>query len=155
MSSSKESLRSFLARARKRGDRIVFTNGCFDVLHAGHVRYLKQARRLGDALIVGLNSDASVRRLKGSGRPVNSQSDRREVLSALSCVDFVQPFSEDTPAALIRRVRPDVLVKGGDWPVHKIVGHEFVASYGGRTRVLPFLRGRSTTQTLEKIKRLG
>lgn len=148
-------LRQFLKSARKSGAKIVFTNGCFDVLHAGHVRYLKQARRLGGVLVVGLNSDASVRRLKGTGRPVNSLADRREVLSALSSVDFVQPFSEDTPAELIRRVRPDVLVKGGDWAVHKIVGHDFVASYGGKTRVLPFVRGRSTTQTLEKIKKLG
>ena len=155
MSSSKSSLKSFLSGARRRGAKIVFTNGCFDVLHAGHVRYLSQARKLGTALVVGLNSDASVKRLKGADRPVNTEADRKEVLSALSSVDYVEVFSEDTPALLIRKVRPDVLVKGGDWAVKKIVGNEFVASYGGRTKVLPFVKGRSTTATLEKIKRLG
>lgn len=155
MSSSKKSLGAFLAAARRRGQKIVFTNGCFDVLHAGHVRYLSQARKLGGALVVGLNADASVKRLKGAGRPVNSEADRREVLSALASVDFVQVFKEDTPANLIRKVRPDVLVKGGDWKPKNIVGNEFVASYGGKTKVLPFVKGRSTTATLEKIKKLG
>ena len=149
----KESLSKFLRRKRRL--KIVFTNGCFDLLHVGHVRYLAQARKLGDVLVVGLNSDVSARRLKGAGRPVNSQGDRREVLLALKSVDCVEIFSEVTPEKLIRKVRPDFLVKGGDWDVQKIVGHDFVASYGGKTLSLPFVKGRSTTATLKKIQHLG
>lgn len=142
-----------LARLRPLS-KIVFTNGCFDLLHVGHVRYLNQARALGDLLVVGLNSDASVKRLKGDERPLQNEEDRLEILAGLECVDFVTLFTEDTPIKLIEIVKPNILVKGGDWPVDKIVGHDFVASYGGRTQTLPFVPGRSTTNLFEKIKRL-
>lgn len=131
--------------------KIVFTNGCFDLLHVGHVRYLQDARKLGDLLVVGLNADASVRKLKGPTRPVQVEDDRAEILAALSCVDAVTFFSEETPLKLIETVKPQVLVKGGDWPVEKIVGYEFVKSRGGLTKSLPFHPGRSTTGLIEKI----
>jgi rfaE bifunctional protein nucleotidyltransferase chain/domain len=132
--------------------KVVFTNGCFDILHAGHVRYLAHARSLGDKLIVGLNSDESVARLgKGPGRPIVGQDERREVLLALRCVDEVVIFGEDTPLRLIGEVRPDVLVKGGDWPVEKIAGHELVLGYGGKVLSLPFAEGNSTTSIVQKI----
>jgi rfaE bifunctional protein nucleotidyltransferase chain/domain len=132
--------------------KVVFTNGCFDILHAGHVRYLAHARSLGDKLVVGLNSDESVRRLgKGPGRPIVGQNERREVLLALRAVDEVVIFDEDTPLRLIGEICPDVLVKGGDWPVEKIVGHELVLGYGGAVLSLPFVEGNSTTSIVEKI----
>ena len=142
---------SMLRRGKK---KLVFTNGCFDILHKGHVTYLSQARALGDALVVGLNADASVRRLKGPERPVNEERDRAEVLGALACVDLVVIFREDTPDRLIHAVRPDVLVKGGDWKKKDIVGGPFVESYGGKVRVIPFVKGFSTTGLLEKIRSL-
>lgn len=143
--------------AREQGERIVFTNGCFDILHAGHVRYLAQARALGDRLVVGLNSDASVRRLKGEARPVNSLEDRMEVLSALACVDWVIPFGDkpeeqDTPEQLIRRIRPVVLAKGGDYTVDTVVGADFVQDNGGEVAILPTLEGRSTTGLIRKVR---
>ena len=134
--------------------KIVFTNGCFDVLHKGHVFYLRRARKLGDVLIVGLNSDLSVRKIKGFGRPVNSQDDRAELLSELKCVDRVIIFNEDTPEKLIRKIRPDILVKGGDWKGKEIAGGAFVRSYGGRVQFLPFVVGFSTTELLAKIEKL-
>ena len=143
-----------LARLRRSGKRIVFTNGCFDILHKGHVRYLAQARRLGDALVVGVNADASVRRIKGPDRPVNRQADRAEVLSALGCVDLVTIFTQDTPEKLIRLVRPSVLAKGGDWKKKDIVGGSFVESLGGQVRVIPYVKGFSTTGLLGKIRAL-
>lgn len=132
--------------------KIVFTNGCFDILHAGHVQYLQAAKQLGDWLVVGLNSDESVRRLKGPERPINSQQDRRAVLAALRCVDWVEIFSEDTPLLLIQQLRPQVLVKGGDWQVEKIVGADFVRSYGGEVRNITFLPGHSTSIMISKIR---
>ena len=133
---------------------LVFTNGCFDILHRGHVTYLAQARALGASLLVGVNSDASVRRLgKGDDRPVNSQEDRMAVLAALECVTLVSVFDEDTPLALILAARPDVLVKGGDWPLEKIVGAAEVRGWGGQVHSIPFLFERSTTATLQKIRR--
>lgn len=135
---------------RIRGKRIVFTNGCFDILHRGHITYLTEARKLGDYLIIGLNSDASVQRLKGPDRPINSQSDRKYLLEALRAVDFVIIFNEDTPIELIRAIKPSVLVKGGDWPPDKIVGADIVSAYGGEVRSLPFIEGHSTTSLLEK-----
>ncbi len=141
-----------LAAARRGGQRVVFTNGCFDLIHPGHVRYLAAARALGDLLVVGVNSDASVRRLgKGKGRPLVAQDDRAEVLAALRAVDYVTIFAEDTPLALIRALRPDVLVKGGDWHPDAIVGADFVRAHGGRVRSLPFAAGYSTTALLERI----
>lgn len=145
-----------LAALRRAGKRIVFTNGCFDLIHPGHVRYLRAARRLGDVLVVGLNSDRSVRRLaKGPGRPLVSEGDRAEVLAALEMVDFVTLFAEDTPLDLIRRVRPDVLVKGGDWSEERIVGADVVRAGGGSVRSLPFAPGYSTTRLIRRIGRMA
>lgn len=132
--------------------KVVFTNGCFDILHAGHARYLAEARDLGDLLVVGLNSDASVRRLKGPHRPVNNEGSRALMLASLLCVDVVVLFGEDTPEALIRQVRPDLLVKGGDWKPEQIVGNEFVTGYGGRVLSLPFHEGFSTTGMIDRIR---
>jgi D-beta-D-heptose 7-phosphate kinase/D-beta-D-heptose 1-phosphate adenosyltransferase len=142
-----------LATARRAGKRIVFTNGCFDLLHPGHVRYLAAARRLGDVLVVGVNSDASARRLgKGPGRPLNRARDRAEVLASLEAVDLVTIFSEDTPFELIRLVAPDVLVKGGDWKPERIVGADFVRARGGKVRSLAFAKGYSTTALIRKMR---
>lgn len=136
---------------RRRKRRIVFTNGAFDILHAGHVQYLEKARALGDVLILGVNTDASVRAYKGPHRPVNSQQDRARLLTALSCVDHVILFSEPTPIKLIRSIRPNTLVKGADWKTGDIVGSSEVLSWGGKVRRISFLKGRSTTGVIEKI----
>ncbi|HEY6866160.1 MAG TPA: D-glycero-beta-D-manno-heptose 1-phosphate adenylyltransferase [Candidatus Eisenbacteria bacterium] len=136
---------------RAAGERIVFTNGVFDLLHRGHVEYLEEAARLGDRLVVGINSDASVRRLKGPTRPIVPCAERAELLEALACVDAVIPFEEDTPEALIRAVAPDVLVKGGDWALDRIVGRDFVESRGGRVLSLPLREGLSTSGLIERI----
>ncbi len=132
---------------------IVFTNGCFDILHRGHVTYLEEAARLGQSLVIGVNSDESVRRLeKGPGRPINPLDDRLAVLAALAVVTLVVPFDEDTPLELIRVVQPDHLVKGGDWPPDKIVGADVVQARGGKVHSIPFRFGRSTTALLERIR---
>ncbi len=131
--------------------KTVFTNGCFDIIHAGHVKYLREARKLGDRLVVGLNSDESVHRLKGDSRPVNPLKDRIDVLSAFEFVDEVIPFEEDTPYDLIKKVRPDILVKGGDYEIKDIVGADLVRSWGGEVRTIPFVEGKSTTAIIEKI----
>ncbi len=144
-------LTEILKTLRVQGKKIVFTNGCFDLLHVGHIRLLQEASRLGGVLIVAVNSDQGVKRLKGEQRPIQSEVDRCEILDALRCVDFVTLFDEDTPLELIKLIRPDVLVKGGDWPVEKIVGSDFVRSYGGEARSLPLVEGRSTTRTIEKL----
>ena len=146
--------RDFFSRnALKLHDRkIVFTNGCFDVLHYGHVRYLLEARKLGDLLVVGLNNDDSVRRLKGSTRPVNGENERAFVLAALSCVDYVSLFEEDTPEELIKIVCPDVLVKGGDYTIDNIVGADFVQRNGGVVTTIPFVEGFSSTRIIEQLK---
>lgn len=136
---------------RARGERIVFTNGCFDILHVGHAVYLAEARALGDVLVVGLNSDSSVVKLKGPSRPIVPQAERKAMLEALRVVDHVITFDEETPFELIQVVRPDVLVKGGDWKPEQIIGHDIVASYGGETRALQFVAGHSTTNIIEKI----
>ncbi len=136
----------------REGKRLTFTNGCFDVLHIGHIRYLEEAASLGDALLVGLNSDASVKRLKGDDRPVNSQDERAEMLLALRSVDYVVIFDEETPLELIRAVQPYYLVKGGDWAPESIVGAPDVLARGGEVRSLPFVHGRSTTALIEKIR---
>lgn len=135
-----------------RSRKIVFTNGCFDLLHVGHVRYLQEAKAQGDLLVVGVNSDASVKRLKGPTRPIQNENDRAEILAALSAVDYVVIFTDDTPATLIESVRPHVLVKGGDWKPEQIVGGTFVLSYGGEVKSLQFVDGRSTTKIIEKSK---
>jgi len=136
-----DALAAFVRDARAAGRRIVFTNGVFDILHPGHLRYLQAARRHGDLLIVGLNSDASVRRNKGPERPINPEAERAEVLEALECVDAVSIFDEDTPADIIRRVQPDILVKGADWPADQIVGRETVEARGGRVILEPIESG--------------
>ncbi|HVM98555.1 MAG TPA: D-glycero-beta-D-manno-heptose 1-phosphate adenylyltransferase [Candidatus Acidoferrales bacterium] len=144
-----------VAAARRQGKRIVFTNGCFDLIHPGHIRYLRAAKRLGDKLVVGLNSDASVQRLKGPSRPLVSQRDRAEVVAALEMVDYVTVFNEDTPLTLIKAVQPDVLVKGGDWTPDRIVGADVVKARGGKVRSLKFARGYSTTRLVEQITKAG
>lgn len=143
------------ARAAALPRPLVFTNGCFDILHRGHVTYLAQARALGASLIVAVNSDTSVKRLgKGDDRPVNKLEDRMAVLAALDAVNLVVPFDEDTPLARILDAHPDVLVKGGDWPVEKIVGYREVTGWGGSVHSIPFIHERSTTALLEKIRAL-
>lgn len=137
---------------RQSGKKVVFTNGCFDILHAGHITYLEQAKALGDVLIIGVNSDESVRQLKGIGRPVNSLADRLTVLSALGCVDHVVPFSESTPHHLIQIVRPDIFVKGGDYTRNTLPEADLVESFGGIVKILPYMNDRSTTGTIEKIR---
>lgn len=146
-----DEIQSVLAGVRA-GKKIVFTNGVFDLLHVGHIRYLQEARALGDLLVMGVNSDASVKRLKGPTRPIQNENDRAEILAALGCVDFTVIFTEDTPANLIQQVRPDILVKGGDWKIEQIVGGDFVQSYGGKVLSLQFIEGRSTTKIIEKSK---
>jgi len=140
---------------QRAGKKVVFTNGCFDLLHIGHVRYLQEAQSLGDALVVGVNSDASVRRLKGPGRPLTPAKERAEILAALACVDFVTIFGAATPLRLIRALGPDVLVKGGDWPVDAIVGREVVESRGGKVVAIPYVKNRSTTRTIGRIRGTG
>ena len=140
---------------RADGATLVFTNGCFDILHAGHVRYLTAAAAMGDFLVVGLNSDASVRRLKGEGRPIVSEADRAEVLEALRAVDIVTIFDEPTAEELIRLVRPDVYVKGGDYSLDKLPEAKIVQELGGRVELIPFVEGHSTTNVIERIKAGG
>lgn len=146
-------LERFVREARASGRRIVFTNGVFDILHPGHVRYLQAARAHGDLLIVGLNADASVRRNKGPERPINPENERAEVLAALACVDAVSIFDDDTPADIIRRVQPDILVKGSDWPADQIVGRDTVEARGGKVILEPVEQGYATTAIVEKVRR--
>lgn len=146
---------ALVARGRAAGKRIVFTNGVFDLLHPGHVRYLEAARAEGDVLIVGVNSDRSVAVVKGPGRPITPEAERAELLAALAVVDGVVIFDEETPAALIERLQPDVLVKGSDWPADQIVGRETVEGRGGRVVRVPVVPGYSTTALLERIRRAG
>ena len=148
-----ETLCARLAPARARGARVVFTNGCFDLLHPGHVRYLSAARALGDVLVVGVNDDASVRRLKGPGRPVLHLAERAEVLAALAAVDHLIVFGEDTPHALIGALLPDVLVKGADWAAEDIVGRDEVLAAGGRVERITLVPGVSTSELLARIRR--
>lgn len=135
-----------------KGKKIVFTNGCFDILHRGHVTYLNQAKSLGDVLVMGMNADASVSRLKGPERPINKENDRKFVLENLKSVDFVEIFSEDTPLELIKVVKPSILVKGGDWTIDKIVGAKEVIGWGGEVFSLSFVDGYSTTGIIQKIQ---
>ncbi len=138
-------------RLKLAGKRVVFTNGCFDLLHPGHVRYLQQARALGEVLIVALNSDRSVRELKGPGRPILTEAERSEVMAALGCVDYVMVFDDPTPRETIASLLPDILVKGGDWGVDRIVGREEVEAAGGQVLSLPFVEGCSTTDVIGRI----
>lgn len=137
---------------KNQNKKIVFTNGCFDLLHIGHVTYLEEAKKRGDILIVGINTDASVRKLKGPTRPIQNENDRAAILAALKSVDHTVLFDEETPLNLIKQVKPDVLVKGGDWKIEQIVGSDFVMSYGGKVESLNFVDGKSTTKIIEKSK---
>ncbi|CBW25019.1 putative cytidyltransferase [Halobacteriovorax marinus SJ] len=145
-----ENAQNFLKN--NQGKKIVFTNGCFDILHSGHVTYLNEAKKQGDLLFLGLNSDASIKRLKGESRPINGEADRKYILENLRCVDCVEVFTEDTPYSLIDAVRPDVLVKGGDWKVTDIVGHDIVLENGGEVKSLIFVDGYSTTGIISSVQ---
>ncbi|TLY15472.1 MAG: D-glycero-beta-D-manno-heptose 1-phosphate adenylyltransferase [Nitrospirae bacterium] len=148
-------LKKILAQRRAKGKKIVFTNGCFDLIHIGHTRYLRAARGLGDLLVVGVNSDASMRRLsKGAGRPIVPDAQRGEVLAALACVDYVVLFDEPDPGRLIADLQPDILVKGGDWAPDHIIGREIVEAHGGTVRTIPLVPGVSTTALVKKIQDL-
>lgn len=149
---SREYLSKLVRELKQNGKKVVFTNGCFDILHSGHVKYLSEARKLGDALVLGLNTDASVRALKGEGRPINNETDRASVLAALGFVDFITFFGEETPKELIDELIPDILVKGADYKPEEIVGYDTVTSNGGKVITIELVEGRSTTKTIEKIK---
>jgi D-beta-D-heptose 7-phosphate kinase/D-beta-D-heptose 1-phosphate adenosyltransferase len=144
-------LKSTVDRLKREGKKVVFTNGCFDILHAGHTRYLREARKLGDALILALNSDSSVRSIKGPMRPIVPEAERAEVVAALDSVDYVTVFDELTPLELIEFLRPDVIVKGGDWAEKDIVGAEAVRKWGGRVAIMPEIEGASTTNIIDKV----
>ena len=148
---SRQALAAILERERQKGRAVVFTNGCFDLLHVGHVKYLQQARRLGDLLVLGLNSDDSIRRLKGPRRPLIGEEERAHILAALNCIDYVAIFDEDTPYDLIAALRPDILVKGGDYTPEEVVGKDLVESWGGRVELIRFVDGKSTTGIVERI----
>jgi len=147
-----DAIEDIAAKLRAWGKKIVFTNGCFDIIHPGHVKYLYEAKKLGDILIIGLNSDDSVKRLKGEGRPINNQEERAFVLSSLEMIDYLVIFKEDTPYDLIKRINPDVLVKGGDWSVDDIIGSDIVLASGGTVKSLTYYAGHSTTDLIEKLE---
>jgi D-beta-D-heptose 7-phosphate kinase/D-beta-D-heptose 1-phosphate adenosyltransferase len=151
----REILSVTLSRLRAEGKRIVFTNGCFDLFHMGHLQLLREAKKLGDVLVVGINSEESVRRIKGEGRPFIPENDRASIVSALDCVDYVVIFSEDTPLELIKSLKPDILVKGGDYSPETVVGREIVEGYGGKVCIIPLLKGISTSLLVDKIRRKG
>lgn len=146
-----KSLQQILAKLKNQGKKIVFTNGCFDILHIGHIRYLKKAKSFGDILVIGLNSDSSVKKLKGKNRPVFSQNERAEILSSLEFVDFVIIFNEDTPEKLISKIKPDIHVKGGDYKTDDLPEAEIVKEYGGKIKIVKFIPGYSTTGLINKI----
>ncbi len=150
-----DEISNIIHKQKQDGKKIVFTNGCFDILHAGHIKYLQEAKELGDILIIGLNSDSSIKRLKGKERPINSQADRAVVLGGLSAVDYIVIFKEDTPFNLIKHIKPDILVKGGDWKVEEIVGSDIVLSYNGQVKSLSFIEQTSTSLIIKKIKELS
>jgi rfaE bifunctional protein nucleotidyltransferase chain/domain len=150
----KKSLENIISRERSQGKKVVFTNGCFDILHYGHAKYLEQAKAKAQILVVAVNSDASVRELKGKARPILSQEFRAKMVAALESVDYVVIFPEETPLKMIKLLKPDVLVKGGDWKEDKIVGADFVKSRGGRVYRIKFVRGFSTTEIIRKIGKI-
>jgi rfaE bifunctional protein nucleotidyltransferase chain/domain len=145
-------LKKILSRLKAARKKIVFTNGCFDILHRGHVSLLEKAKGFGDVLVVAVNTDSSVRKIKGSGRPLNSLSDRLRVLAAIEAADYVTWFAEKDPARIIKELRPDVIVKGGDWRASDIVGREFVRLYGGRVKTVPYVKGCSTTSFIAAVR---
>lgn len=144
-------IKAIVANAKKDGKKVVFTNGCFDILHRGHLHLLREAKKLGDLLVVALNTDESVKKIKGANRPIMPESERSELIAALEMVDYVTSFDEPEPYDVIKELRPDVLVKGGDWPKDKIVGADIVEGHGGRVAVIPYLKGYSTTQIIERM----
>lgn len=148
---SREEAKQWVQSLQSQGKKVVFTNGCFDILHVGHVRYLQHARELGDALIIGVNSDVSVRKIKGPTRPINNEDDRAEILTSLACVDVAVLFNEDTPEAIIAELKPDVHVKAGDYTEDQLPEAKIVRSYGGEVVIAPFVDGKSTTKTIQKI----
>jgi D-beta-D-heptose 7-phosphate kinase/D-beta-D-heptose 1-phosphate adenosyltransferase len=150
----RNALKNELEELRKIGKKIAFTNGCFDILHVGHVRYLREAKKTADVLVLALNSDSSVRSIKGEKRPILNENERAELLAALEFVDFITIFEELTPLELILCLKPDILIKGGDWPEEKVVGREEVKKWGGRVAIIPEIEGKSTTNIVEKIKKL-
>jgi D-beta-D-heptose 7-phosphate kinase/D-beta-D-heptose 1-phosphate adenosyltransferase len=150
----REKLKKEIDRLRKEGKKIVFTNGCFDILHVGHTRYLREAKKQGDILILGLNSDESVKALKGEKRPLIPEKERADVIASLESVDYVTIFHELTPLELIEYLRPDVLVKGGDWKAEEVVGRESMGKWGGKLIIIPEIKGSSTTDIIEKIKKV-
>ncbi len=147
-------LRNKLEVLRKKGKKIAFTNGCFDILHVGHVRYLREAKKTADVLVLALNSDSSVRSIKGEKRPLINEKERAEILAALEFINFVTIFEESTPLELIKYLKPDILIKGGDWPEEKVVGREEIKKWGGRVVIIPEVEGKSTTNIVEKIKQI-
>lgn len=149
---AQDNIEKFCEILRAGGQKVVFTNGCFDILHAGHVRYLNTARSFGDCLVLGLNSDASVRGFKGPSRPINNQEDRAEVIDALACVDYVVIFEERTAESIIAKVRPDVYVKGGDYTLETLPEAKIVMGYGGKVELVQLVEGRSTTNVIKKIQ---
>jgi len=148
------SLKPLIKRLKEKGGKIVFTNGCFDLLHYGHVKYLEEAKAKGDYLVVAVNSDSSLRKIKGKERPINSQADRLRLIGALACVDFVILFPEINPLKLIKALKPDILIKGADWKKADIVGGEFVRGYGGKVITIRLVKGRSTTGIIRKIVKI-
>jgi D-beta-D-heptose 7-phosphate kinase/D-beta-D-heptose 1-phosphate adenosyltransferase len=150
----RNTLKNKLEKLRKEGKKIAFTNGCFDILHVGHVRYLREAKKTADVLVLALNSDSSVRAIKGETRPLVGEEERAEILAAFEFIDFITIFEELTPLELINYLKPDVLIKGGDWPEEKIVGGEEIKKWGGRVVIIPEVTGKSTTNIVEKIKKM-
>jgi len=150
---SLDKLLDIIVKLKSNDKKIVTTNGCFDIIHVGHVRYLKQAKALGDVLVVGLNSDSSVKKLKGENRPVNGENDRAEVLSALDSVDYVVIFGEDTPVELLGKIKPDIHVKGGDYDINTLPEAKIIQELGGKVVFISFVDGKSTTGIIEKIKK--
>jgi len=147
----KEEISHIAEKLKAENKVIVFTNGCFDILHSGHIKYLYDAKKLGDILIVGLNSDSSIKRIKGEKRPIINQEERAYIISALEMIDFIVIFDDDTPYELIKRIKPNILVKGGDWDIEKIVGKDIVESYGGKVLNIPFVEGKSTSNIIQRI----
>lgn len=154
MVTNAQDFKAIRAKIKSKNKKLVFTNGCFDILHKGHITYLNEAKNLGDVLIIGVNSDASVKKLKGDDRPVTNEQDRMFALDNLKAVDYVILFTEDTPFNLIKEIQPDVLVKGGDWKIPDIVGSDIVLNNGGEVKSLNFVNGYSTSSILEKIRKL-
>ncbi|HEX68636.1 MAG TPA: D-glycero-beta-D-manno-heptose 1-phosphate adenylyltransferase [bacterium] len=145
--------KEIIRKEREKGKKIVFTNGCFDLLHAGHIYLLREAKKEGDILIVALNSDSSVRKIKGISRPIYPEKERAEILASLEMVDYVVIFEETTPYQIIKELKPHILVKGGDWRINEVVGRDLVESWGGKVKIVPYLSGFSTTNIVEKIKK--